>query len=219
MPGKLNRHLTYANVMASVAVFIALGGGAYAASGSFVSSSGAIKGCVPKKGGTLHVVKPGKGCPKGTGSLTFNQTGPHGATGSHGPTGGAGPTGPTGLQGPPGVTGQTRWGNVLISAGGAPVTVVQAGPFTLTANCPSSGEGFYELKTSTVAWIYGEDSSSEEKAAGEEAEVADDEDYDEAFYAWSPSTGVSLNGNPFNWHKGHGNSSDCEFQGEVTQTS
>ena len=56
--------LSYANVMATVAVFIALGGGALAAT-SFVGSDGKIRGCVSKKG-QLTLVKPGKHCKKGT---------------------------------------------------------------------------------------------------------------------------------------------------------
>src|SRR5215831_17396023 len=79
-------HLTYANVMATVAVFIALGGGAYAASGGFTNSSGAIHGCVGRHG-TLTVVKVHKRCPKGTKTLTFNQKGRAGAIGAPGPAG------------------------------------------------------------------------------------------------------------------------------------
>lgn len=79
------RHLSYANVMASVALFVALGGGAYAVtSSSFVSRSGAITGCVPKKGGALRVVKSGRRCPRGTVPLVFNIKGPQGARGPQG---------------------------------------------------------------------------------------------------------------------------------------
>jgi hypothetical protein len=79
-------HLSYANVMATIAVFIALGGGAYAASGGFANSSGAIHGCVGKHG-VLSVVRPHKRCPKGTKTLTFNQRGVAGVNGAPGPPG------------------------------------------------------------------------------------------------------------------------------------
>ena len=195
--------------MASVAVFIALGSGAYAATNPFVSGKGTISSCVSKRGGALRVIKAGKKCPKKTVALSFNQTGPQGAQGPQGP------------QGPSGITGQTRWGNVLVEAGAADVVLAKVGPFTISAHCSAAGEGSELLTSSSVpAQTYGEDSGYIElKAAGESAEIGDDEDYDEAFYAWSPSTGVSINGNTFLWNKGTGSSTACEFQGSVTQTS
>lgn len=98
--------VTYANVMATLAVFVALGGGAYAATsgGGFTSSSGVITGCVPRKGGTLKVVKLGKKCPKGTVALAFNHSGVPGATGIPGQTGSAGPAGATGATGATGAS-------------------------------------------------------------------------------------------------------------------
>ena len=63
------------NAVAFVALFIALGGGAYAATNSFVSSNGVIHGCVPKQGGDLVILKPGKSCGSGTRPLTFDASG------------------------------------------------------------------------------------------------------------------------------------------------
>src|SRR2546421_7911698 len=74
---------SHANVMATVAVFIALGGGALAAT-SFVGSDGKIRGCVSKKG-QLTLVKPGKHCKKGT-PIAWNQKGAKGAPGANGTT-------------------------------------------------------------------------------------------------------------------------------------
>jgi len=89
----IGSRLTAANCIAAVAVFIALSGGAYAAStSSLVGSGGVITGCVSKKGGTLKVAKTGHGCPKGKVALPFDQ---------RGPVGPAGPTGPTGTAGAP----------------------------------------------------------------------------------------------------------------------
>jgi hypothetical protein len=65
--------MTFANVVAVIALFVALGGGAYAAAGNpFVGTGGTIQGCV--RNGALDVVKAGNRCPKGTTALPFNQT-------------------------------------------------------------------------------------------------------------------------------------------------
>ncbi len=45
------------NAIALVALFVALGGGAYAAAGArFLSPTGTINGCVASKGGALRVL-------------------------------------------------------------------------------------------------------------------------------------------------------------------
>jgi hypothetical protein len=105
--------LTYANVTATVALFVALGGGAYAAT-SLVGSNGVIRGCVSKIG-SLSLVKPGKSCPKDKTAIAWDQQGTPGPPGSSGnqgvpgakgeqgqkgDRGSQGPTGPTGAQGP-----------------------------------------------------------------------------------------------------------------------
>jgi ethanolamine utilization microcompartment shell protein EutS len=92
MLARLRTHLSYANVMATVAVFIALGGGAIAAT-TLTSSDGTITACVAKKSGAVKVVAAGKKCPKGTRTLTWNQTGRPGAQGPPGTPGAAGPPG------------------------------------------------------------------------------------------------------------------------------
>jgi hypothetical protein len=85
------------NAIALVALFVALGGGAIAATGGggFLSRTGAINGCVASKGGVLRVVKPGKRCPRHTVAVRFNAVGRPGATGATGKTGATGsPGGP-----------------------------------------------------------------------------------------------------------------------------
>jgi len=67
--------LTYSNVIATAALFIALGGSAYALGPSFVGAGGAIQGCVAKSGGVLKIVRSGKRCPKRARSLIFNAHG------------------------------------------------------------------------------------------------------------------------------------------------
>jgi hypothetical protein len=116
-----------------VALFVALGGGAYAATGgSFVSHNGVIKGCVTKKGGQLVVVKAGKKCPAKTVVLLFNQKGRPGQTGAQGTQGARGTQGVPGAQGVPGPTAsgyaQNQNGFVFVDSG-SDTTAVQ-----LTAN-------------------------------------------------------------------------------------
>jgi hypothetical protein len=138
MRGATGRRLSYANVTATLALFIALGGGAYAAAGSpFVGSSGAISGCVKTKGGPLTIVKAGRKCPKGTVSLVLNTkgaTGPQGATGATGAAGATG-TGTKGEQGPPGPSGISDYQKVESSfkkSSGGSTNVGGA-----TAECPA----------------------------------------------------------------------------------
>ena len=88
------------NAIALVALFVALGGGAIAATGGggFLSRTGTINGCVASKGGVLKVVQPGKRCPRHTVAVRFNAVGRPGATGA---------TGKTGATGSPGAPGPT----------------------------------------------------------------------------------------------------------------
>ncbi len=117
------RSLSYSNVIATMALFAALGGGAYAAAdGSFVArSSGAINGCVPATGGALRVVKVGGRCPRGTVALSFNAQGRAGKAGPQGRTGPAGARGPRGMAGPPGSPGRPGSNATVngVAAGGA----------------------------------------------------------------------------------------------------
>ena len=85
MLARLRPRVSYANVTATMALLVALGGGALAAS-SFVGSNGQIHGCVDKKG-HLSVVKAGKKCGKGKTEIAWNQRGPRGLRGPHGPPG------------------------------------------------------------------------------------------------------------------------------------
>ena len=66
-------------VVALLALFVALGGGALAAS-SFLGSNGQIHACVDSQG-HLTLVKPGKKCETGKHKISWNQTGPRGPRG------------------------------------------------------------------------------------------------------------------------------------------
>jgi hypothetical protein len=71
------------HVYGLLAVVIALGGTAYAAT-SFVSANGTVRGCVSKKGQLTVLKKSAKKCAKGLTLITWNQKGPTGQTGAQG---------------------------------------------------------------------------------------------------------------------------------------
>lgn len=87
--------------MATVAVFVALGGGALAAT-NFIGSHGQIHGCVKK--GHLTLVKAGAKCGKGKSAIAWNQTGPQGIRGFQGAQGIKGDKGDKGDAGTNGAT-------------------------------------------------------------------------------------------------------------------
>ena len=93
----MRRRLTYANVMSTIAVFAALGGGAYAAAGSIAGPDGVLHGCYKGKGGALRLVSANRRCSKLEKAIAFNQ---RGITGSSGAPGAPGLKGERGPQGP-----------------------------------------------------------------------------------------------------------------------
>jgi hypothetical protein len=105
--------VSYANVAATVALVLAMSGGALAATGGF-SSGGTLRACVNEEG-TLKLLKPGKKCQKGQKAITWDQVGPAGATGAAGAAGtqgGQGAQGAQGAQGSPGAPGLPSESNV-----------------------------------------------------------------------------------------------------------
>jgi hypothetical protein len=99
---RLRGHLTYANVMATIAVFLVLAGGtAFAATQLGKESVGTNQ---LKK----EAVTPAKLSKASKAALTGPQgtTGATGATGPQGPKGDTGPMGEPGVQGKPGVRGE-----------------------------------------------------------------------------------------------------------------
>src|SRR3954447_20077774 len=81
------------HVYGLLAVLIALGGTAYAAT-SFVSANGNVRGCVSKKGQLTVLKKSAKKCAKGRTLITWSQKGPAGPTGQTGSKGAPGEPGP-----------------------------------------------------------------------------------------------------------------------------
>ncbi|MGH2895351.1 MAG: hypothetical protein ACRDPM_19090 [Solirubrobacteraceae bacterium] len=105
---KLGRSLSYANVMATVAVFLALGGGPFAAATGLTAKGRTIHGCVSARTHVVTVLEPGKRCGPGHVALAFDAKGARGATGPAGPigqTGAAGAPGPKGDAGTAGTPG------------------------------------------------------------------------------------------------------------------
>lgn len=97
--------LSYANVISTLALVLALGGGtAYAASAGGSASAGTLKLCAAKKTGALRLASGG-GCKPSERSLSVDARGPVGAPGPAGPTGSPGPAGPGGAAGPTGPAG------------------------------------------------------------------------------------------------------------------
>jgi hypothetical protein len=86
----IRSRITYANLMATVAVFIALGGSAYAVRG-VPDKAGVFHGCVDNKTGALRLVKSAKSCRKagrkgkrriaGESAVSWNERGRAGAPG------------------------------------------------------------------------------------------------------------------------------------------
>jgi hypothetical protein len=98
---RIRSSLTYANVMASLAVVLAVGAGGFAVA-SVPDKEGSIPGCFVAKGkkaGDLRVLVTGTRCRGSERKIVWNRRGPAGAAGTAGTQG---VRGPQGIAGPPG---------------------------------------------------------------------------------------------------------------------
>jgi hypothetical protein len=141
---RIRRHVSYANVAATLALVLAMSGGAVAATGGF-SSGGTLRACANEEG-AIRLLKPGKRCGKGQKTVSWNQTGPagaKGATGAAGASGGPGATGAAGAAGAKGADGASAvslWAEVrengeVISGNGIVSVEKGTGPiYILTFN-------------------------------------------------------------------------------------
>jgi Collagen triple helix repeat (20 copies) len=156
--------MTYANVVATLALVFAMAGGAAAASHYLITSSKQISPKVLKE---------------------LKATGPRGAAGSAGASGAAGPAGANGTNGAPGTEGKAgpqgekgdtslpaaTWNKTVATAGAssaAPKTVVldTIGPFTITGHCYLEGEKTFattEIETSEAGAVFAETGGTEEE--------------------------------------------------------
>jgi hypothetical protein len=194
LTGRRPRHAT---VVAYLALFVALGGGAYAVSG-IPDRGGAFHGCVSKKTGVLRVVPAGakchraKGRVKGELAITWSQQGPRGLQGPGGAAGAAGQAFDAGARLPSGQTLTGVWavsgtnGDVMATqvqfvpplsgdlAAGAVQRVVSAP----TAQCPgvgSAARGFFCLyeKASSATFNGIFDAASQNPGANRTGAVID----------------------------------------------
>lgn len=152
MRNRLQGHLTYANVLATLALFVALGGSSYAAiklANNSVTSKHIKNGQVGNADLAANAVT---GAKVKNGSLLAGDfgagqlpAGPPGGKGDPGTPGTPGVKGDKGDTGSPTVTS----GYVPISASLAPGTTVpllSVGPITYAANCKDNGGGVFRLE-------------------------------------------------------------------------
>ena len=103
----MQRHITYANVVATLALFLAIGGGAYAVNGGAAAKGRRYVACVAKRSGVMRLVTTAKACRRRTERvIAWNQTGPRGLRGLAGPRGSQGSQGEAGVPGAPGLDGK-----------------------------------------------------------------------------------------------------------------
>jgi hypothetical protein len=156
--GRLRKQMTYANVMSSIAVFVVLGGGAYAAAtlpknsvGSTQIKANAVSSSKVKDGSLLSKdFKPGQ--------LVAGARGATGATGATGTAGTAGAKGDKGDKGDTGAAGAVRAYGVmrsdgtLVGARSKNVTVSNVPGNPLGAFCvtPTADSGIDATKTTIV---------------------------------------------------------------------
>ena len=115
---RTSRHLTYANVAATLALVLAMTGGAIAATGGF-TSGGTLQGCVGS-GGALKLLKNGQKCHHGQQKVVWSQTGPRGPAGPSGLAGQSG-TSPT-IPGKVSAAETALTANNALSLGGLPAS-------------------------------------------------------------------------------------------------
>jgi hypothetical protein len=136
------RRPTYANVVSTIALVLAAGGGTYAVAAQ--SGSGAIKGCSHKKTGALRVLSGTKKCKRTERALSWNVEGAPGATGTNGSAGlnGAkGENGPAGAAGSNGAAGAAGANGAIGPTGPAGADGTNGTAGTIGATGPTGPEG------------------------------------------------------------------------------
>jgi hypothetical protein len=149
----MRRHVSYANVAATLALVFAMSGGAIAATGGF-SSGGKLQACVNEEGG-LKLLKAGKHCRKGQKTVAWSMTGPAGAKGANGAAGAQGAAGANGAAGAAGapnpnassVNGQSVDSIFATVKPAAPAVVIYSKHgLTLEYSCPTSTDDHLDAK-------------------------------------------------------------------------
>jgi hypothetical protein len=129
------------NAVGFLALFIALGGVGYAATGGF-SSSGTLRACANEEG-RLKLLKSSERCKRGQKSVSWNQTGPAGAPGAKGVAGAAGAAGTAGAQGSQG--GQGPQGTALAYAHVSQTGVLDTAHSKNVSTASQGGTGIFCL--------------------------------------------------------------------------
>jgi hypothetical protein len=130
----IRRHLSYANVVSTLALVLAMAGGAYAAIAP--APNGVIHTCFRTSNGALRVVRAGARCGRHERALAFDQRGPVGRRGA---------TGAPGPKGKPGATGRTG------RTGAAGRSIASATLGVGNATCPNGGSSFTGASGTTFA--------------------------------------------------------------------
>jgi hypothetical protein len=153
MMHRLRRHLTYANVCATLALFIALTGGVAWAATELAPRSVKSKHIAPKQVRAVHIANGqvaarhlNPALRRTLGVTGTGAPGSAGAAGAQGPPGPTGPQGETGPQGPAGPAGQdVSFKGQRVSAAMAPrnpsatwVSVGTSGPIVVEAQCEAT---------------------------------------------------------------------------------
>lgn len=151
---RLRRHLTYANIMATLAVFIALGGVSYAAVSLPANSVGSNQ--IKNKAVSLKKISIGAREALHGATGTAGAQGPVGAAGATGATGEpgeAGDDGAPGAPGAPGATGATGPSDVYSTHVEGPVNTVNDGGLITVATLPLPPGNYLVRFSLTVSFI------------------------------------------------------------------
>jgi hypothetical protein len=149
---RIRSFFSYANVMATIALFLALGGGAYAAIQLPKNSVGTRQ--LKKNAVVSSKVKNGTLLNRDfkAGQLPRGLPGPKGDQGPAGPRGEHGPAGPRGEQGPAGtVPGLVTTNGTIKLSVGESRTIWAYGPFTVTGTCTDNGGGNFSMALSLAS--------------------------------------------------------------------
>ena len=144
--GFIRRRFTYANVASTLALVLAMSGGAYAAIAPI--RHGVIHSCYSRANGALRVVNAHARCRPHQRALNFNRRGP---TGPRGLTGPAGPIGLTGAAGKTGAKGAAGKAGAAGKTGAAGKSVTSAVLAVGNGNCPGGGTSFTSVSGTTFA--------------------------------------------------------------------
>jgi len=232
--------ITATRAALTLALFLAIGGVAYAAtSSSLIGPHGNINGCVSRNGGEVNVWKPGHKCSGGRVALAWPARAQSGTAGPAGPAGATGATGTTGATGPanPAATtvdgetvsklalreatpGSGSSSQTLYSADGLSILAVcnNTGAASLAANGPASADSALTVSgfqgTGTGSGAYGSQTTTLGPASQVPLGPAGS---GEATFSYADAAGQVLSGQiGYEAAPAYGHFAGCGFDGVVT---